>query len=40
MPNIALFHLYEVSIIGKFIGKEIVLVVAKDGGKKIVTFLG
>ena len=36
MPHIAWFRLYEVSKIGKFTGKEIVLVVAKDGGKKIV----
>ena len=41
MPHITWFHLYEMSKIGKFTGKEIGLVVAKDGGKeKIMTILG
>ena len=41
MPHITWFHLYEMSKIGKFTGKEIGLVVAKDGGKeKIVSILG
>ena len=36
-----LHDLYEMSKIGKFTGKEIGLVVAKDRGKeKIMTFLG
>ena len=40
MPHISWFRLYEVSKIGKFTGKEIGLVVSKDGGKKIVIFWG